>query len=156
MPPGQGDLGRGEYFHQKLKLFRDASKVSKLFRNSKFFKMHDGVKFLEILDENSCFWAFFLVFFMFFVTIFMFFKKICEFFENFVKTFPKMSQILKVFRDAYHSWNENIHPCLRHAFYLWFVSVHSFSLLILRDNINLTKISMVYISTRSSSSLNKT
>ena len=116
---------RGEYFHRKLKLFRDASKFSKLFRNSKFFKMHDGVKFLEILDENSCFWAFFLVFFMFFVTIFMFFKKICEFFENFVKTFPKMSQILKLFRDAYHSLNENIHPwalCFARSFSWWFIT----------------------------------
>ena len=52
-------LGRGEYFHQKLKLFRDAPKFSKLFQYKKLCKW---VKFVDTFVKNSCFlcfWAFF-------------------------------------------------------------------------------------------------
>ena len=47
--------GRGIHFHRKLKLFHDALQNFQNFSEILNFKMHDWVKFLEILAKNSCF-----------------------------------------------------------------------------------------------------
>ena len=40
--------------------------------------------------------------------------KKCEFSEKFIKTFPQICQISKLFRDDYHNLMKNIHPCCIH------------------------------------------
>ena len=74
---------RGIYFHRKLKLCCDALQNFQNFSEILNFKMHDWVKFLEILVENSCFWAFVLMFFVFFChSIHVFQEKLWFFWKN--------------------------------------------------------------------------
>ena len=71
---------RGIYFYQKLKIFRDALK-----------------KISEIFNHKN--WIYLVIFLN--LWVFGFSK---------VKTFLKMDQISKLFRDDYHWINRNIHP----------------------------------------------
>ena len=72
---------RGTYFYQKLKFFHDALK-----------------KFSEIFNHKN--WIYLVIF-----------LNLWGFGFSKLKTFPKMGQISKLFRDDYHWINRNIHPC---------------------------------------------
>ena len=93
---------RGEFFHQKLKLFRDAPKFSKLFQYKKLCKW---VKFVDTFVKNSCFLCFWA-----------FFDKIQELLKNYFiqksKLFRKWVKFFKLFRDDYLQITRNIHPCI--------------------------------------------
>ena len=71
---------RGIYFYQKLKFFREALK-----------------KISEIFNHKN--WIYLVIF-----------LNLWGFGFSKLKTFPKIGQISKLFRDDYHWINRNIHP----------------------------------------------
>ena len=107
-------LYRGIYFHQKLKLFHDVLWNFQNFSEILNFKMLKGVKFLEILAENSGFSVFLSIFSQVFcvfgLNIHVFQEKSSGHTNQKSKLFRKMGEISKLFPDNYRERNGNIHP----------------------------------------------
>ena len=101
-------FSRGEYFHQKSKLFQDAPKFLKLFRSTKVTKVHKWVKLLDTLAKSSCFLCVLSLFFLNLVSFKNNFKT--NLFKS-LKLFWKWVNFLKLFRDDYSGIIGNIHPC---------------------------------------------